>query len=87
MTPLLEGDPLKTFPFYPTQHAGTLTKCCVCGPQESNASTKETGSAEGIPLVLRTWMLRDEWMKLQNNKACLNDSFQVPYYTVAKKKR
>ncbi|KAL2093788.1 hypothetical protein ACEWY4_011100 [Coilia grayii] len=39
-------------------------------------STKEP-SAERTPVVLTTWMVREEWRKLQANKPCLNDDLQT----------
>ncbi|KAL2083391.1 hypothetical protein ACEWY4_021164 [Coilia grayii] len=41
-----------------------------------NANNQEVSSTQGAPRVLRGWMLREEWGKLQNTEACLNDHVQ-----------
>ncbi|KAL2078856.1 hypothetical protein ACEWY4_024600 [Coilia grayii] len=42
----------------------------------SDASEQEASSTQCVPQVLRGWMVREEWEKLQNNGPCLNDHIQ-----------
>ncbi|XP_041932960.1 vicilin-like seed storage protein At2g18540 [Alosa sapidissima] len=38
--------------------------------------TQGANGTERAPMVFKSWMLRDQWRKLQDNRACLNDDLQ-----------
>ncbi|XP_041924662.1 vicilin-like seed storage protein At2g18540 [Alosa sapidissima] len=42
----------------------------------SGESTQGASGTERAPMVFQTWMMRDQWRKLQDNRVCLNDGLQ-----------
>ena len=79
ISPCLVGDLMRII--YAMCRNTVIMWCLFFPPQAPGTSTKER-SAEKTPVVFTTWMVREEWRKLQANKLSLNDGLQVPGHTL-----